>query len=134
MTKSKSRLQVGRLLVAVYGVLAFAAIGRSGYELVAKFDQAPVVYSLSLFSALVYLAATFTLGKNTATSRRIALAAVWIELIGVITIGGASVLVPAWFTVDGVMLRTVWSFFGIGYGFVPLVLPFFGLAWLRKKA
>jgi hypothetical protein len=24
----------------------------------------------------------------------------------------------------------VWSWYGIGYGFVPLVLPIFGLAWL----
>ena len=25
---------------------------------------------------------------------------------------------------------TVWSWFGLGYLFVPLVLPFFGLWWL----
>jgi hypothetical protein len=25
----------------------------------------------------------------------------------------------------------VWSDYGIGYGFVPLVLPVFGLLWLR---
>jgi len=24
----------------------------------------------------------------------------------------------------------VWSVYGIGYGFVPLVLPILGLAWL----
>ena len=29
---------------------------------------------------------------------------------------------------------TVWSFFGIGYGFVPLVLPVLGLLWLRRTA
>jgi hypothetical protein len=27
---------------------------------------------------------------------------------------------------------TVWSGYGSGYGFVPLVLPVFGLLWLRR--
>ena len=27
---------------------------------------------------------------------------------------------------------TVWSSYGSGYGFVPLVLPVFGLLWLRR--
>jgi hypothetical protein len=29
---------------------------------------------------------------------------------------------------------TVWSRFGQGYGFVPLVLPVLGLLWLRRTA
>ena len=29
--------------------------------------------------------------------------------------------------------KTVWSHFGQGYGFLPLVLPFAGLAWLRAN-
>jgi hypothetical protein len=28
----------------------------------------------------------------------------------------------------------VWSDFGIGYGFVPVVLPILGLLWLRGKS
>jgi len=28
----------------------------------------------------------------------------------------------------------VWSVFGIGYLFVPLVLPVFGLIWLRRTS
>ena len=28
--------------------------------------------------------------------------------------------------------KTVWSHFGSGYGFVPLVLPVLGLLWLRR--
>ena len=27
---------------------------------------------------------------------------------------------------------SVWSLFGIGYGFVPLALPIVGLLWLRR--
>jgi hypothetical protein len=29
--------------------------------------------------------------------------------------------------------NSVWSYFGLGYGFVPLVLPIWGLLWLRKN-
>ena len=28
--------------------------------------------------------------------------------------------------------KTVWSHFGSGYGYVPLVLPVIGLMWLRS--
>jgi hypothetical protein len=30
--------------------------------------------------------------------------------------------------------ETVWSSFGAGYGYVPLVLPVLGLLWLRRTA
>lgn len=133
MTESKKAMRAGRVLVAIYGILAFAAIGRSSYELIAKFSQAPLAYGLSAFAALVYLVATLTLGRDSASSRRIAHVAVWIELIGVITVGLASTLQPAWFSASAMPVHTVWSYFGIGYGFVPLVLPFFGLSWLRRR-
>jgi hypothetical protein len=29
--------------------------------------------------------------------------------------------------------QTVWSDFGAGYGFVPLVLPFVGLTWVFRS-
>ena len=44
-------------------------------------------------------------------------------------VGTLSVLRPEWFP-D----QTVWSDYGIGYGFVPLVLPFVGLWWLLRHA
>lgn len=50
-----------------------------------------------------------------------------VELVGVVGIGTLSALVPAWFDE-----ATVWSEFGAGYGFVPLVLPFVGLWWLWR--
>ena len=48
--------------------------------------------------------------------------AISIELVGVITVGAASELASNAFP-DA----TVWTGFGSGYGFVPLVLPFVGL-------
>lgn len=133
MTETKKAMRAGRLLVAIYGVLAFAALGRSSYELIAKFSQAPLAYSLSAFAAMVYLVATLTLGRDSVLSRRIALVAVWIELIGVIAVGLATILQPSWFSNSASQVHTVWSYFGVGYGFVPLVLPFFGLSWLRRR-
>lgn len=73
--------------------------------------------------------ATVTLALGNRTSRRIALIACSVELAGVLLVGIASLAVPQAFP-DA----TVWSLFGVGYGFVPLVLPVLGLWWLRRTA
>ena len=117
----------GRALVAVYGIFALAATARATVQLITKFHEAPLAYLLSAFAGLVYIVATFTLGRGTPRARRIALVAVIIELIGVLTVGTLSVLDRAAFPDE-----TVWSVYGIGYGFVPLILPILGLIWLRR--
>ena len=119
----------GRVLVTVYGVLAFAALGRSSYELVAKFGEAPVAYSLSTLAALVYVVATFALAIGNPVWRVIAWVTVGIEAVGVVTVGGLSLADP-----DVFGESTVWSGFGQGYGYVPLVLPFVGLWWLWRTS
>ena len=114
----------GRMLIAVYGIFALAATARSAVQIGTRFEHAPVAFLLSAFAALVYVLATIALARG---GRRIALVACSIELAGVLLIGAASLLVPQEFPE-----ATVWSFFGIGYGFVPLVLPVLGLWWLRR--
>lgn len=116
----------GRALIAVYGVLALAASFRSGYQLAAKFDEAPLAYILSAVAGLVYVLATIALLRSGTTWYRIALVAVLFELVGVLTVGTLSFVLPGLFAHP-----SVWSWFGVGYGFVPLVLPFLGLWWLR---
>ena len=116
----------GRLLVAVYGVLALAATVRAGYQIARHFDEAPVAYSLSLLAGLVYVLATVALAKDW---RRVAWAAVTVELVGVLTVGTLALVDAAAFP-DA----TVWSGYGQGYGYVPLVLPFVGLWWLWRTA
>jgi hypothetical protein len=133
MANQKRNLGIGRLLISAYGVLALAATGRAGYELAAKFNEAPLPYSLSIFSALVYIVATVALARSKGGWRKVAYAAVIIELSGVLLIGAASVIWPGVFTYNGKLVKTVWSFFGIAYGFVPLALPILGLIWLRKS-
>ncbi len=119
----------GRLLVLVYGVFALSASARAGYQLATSFSDAAVAYSLSAFAALVYIVATVSLARSGPTARRVALAACSVELLGVLTVGTISLLVPSEFP-DA----TVWSGYGEGYGFVPLVLPVLGLLWLRHTA
>ena len=115
----------GRVLVFVYGVFALAATGRSSLQLATKASEAPVPYALSAFAALVYIVATFALATN---RRGLALTAVGIELVGVLVVGLTSLLRPEDFP-DA----TVWSGFGAGYGYIPLVLPFVGLWWLWRQ-
>ena len=115
----------GRVLVAVYGMFALAATARASVQLLTKFEQAPLAYVLSALAGVIYIVATITLARGTHTSRRIALIAIIIELVGVVSVGTLSVLYPEAFP-----RATVWSTYGIGYGFVPLILPIVGLAWL----
>ncbi len=114
------------MLVAVYGLFALAASARSAVQIATKFHQAPLAYLLSAFAAVVYIVATVSLARGDAVSRRVATVAISIELAGVITVGAVSELSSKAFP-----NATVWTGFGSGYGFVPLVLPFVGLWWLR---
>lgn len=115
----------GTVLVAVYGVFALAACARAGVQIATRFDEAPLAYLLSALAGLVYVVATVTLARGTRTSRRVATAAIGVELVGVLTVGLLTVFDRAAFP-----RATVWSDFGSGYGFVPLVLPVLGLWWL----
>lgn len=125
--KTARRSGPGRVLIAVYGVFALAATSRAGVQIATKFHEAPVAYVLSAFAAVVYIVATVTLARSGRTSYRIAVTSCTIELVGVVTVGTYSIADTAAFP-DA----TVWSSYGSGYGFVPLVLPVLGLLWLRK--
>lgn len=115
----------GRALVAVYAVFALSATARSLYQLISDVESDTVVpYALSAFAALVYVAATYALARN---HRRLALITITVEMVGVLVVGVLSVVDKDLFP-----QQTVWSVFGEGYGFIPLVLPFIGLWWLRR--
>ena len=115
----------GRLLVAVYGVFALAAGARAVVQLSTRYAEAPVAYLLSALAAAVYVVATVALARG---GRRTALVAITIELVGVLVVGTLSLLEPAAFPDE-----TVWSAYGRGYLFIPLVLPVAGLLWLRRQ-
>ena len=127
---ARPRASTGRqVLVALYAVFAVAAGARSLVQISTAFDEAPLAYTLSLVAALVYLVATLALRRTSETALRVAWTALLVEAVGVVVVGTLSLVRPEWFP-D----QTVWSDYGAGYGFVPLVLPFVGLWWLRRHA
>jgi hypothetical protein len=118
----------GRALLAVYLIFAVSAGSRAGVQIATKFTQAPLAYLLSALAALVYIAATIGLAIGGHRGRLIALTGCTIEMVGVLVVGTLSVADRAAFPDD-----TVWSRYGSGYGYVPLVLPVIGLYWLWRN-
>jgi len=117
----------GRALVFVYGIFAASATARSTFQLATDAERAPLAYGLSFLAAVVYVVATACLLRGGARAWRLAVLACSVELVGVLVVGALSLARPESFPEP-----TVWSDFGQGYGFVPLVLPVLGLLWLRR--
>ena len=122
MNGASTRTGLGRILVFVYAVFALAATARALVQLATQASTAPVAYALSLFSGIVYIVATWALATE---HRRVALVTIGIELTGVLVIGTLS-------HPTDIDRASVWSDYGNGYGFVPLVLPVVGLWWLWR--
>ena len=118
---------LGRVLLLVYGIFALSAGARAGVQIATRFAEAPLAYLLSALAAVVYLAATVGLAVGGPRGRRLALVSCTFELIGVLVVGTLSIADAVAFPDD-----TVWSRYGSGYGYVPLVLPFIGLWWLWR--
>ena len=125
---SRTRMTgIGRVLVIVYAVMALAATGRSFVQIVQRFDEAPLSYGLSAVAAVVYILATLALVLADGRGwYAVAWIAILFELTGVLVVGTLSLTLPELFQHE-----TVWSLYGRGYAFIPLVLPFFGLWWLH---
>ena len=129
MARSTTASGPGRLLVLVYGIFALSAGARAAVQIATKFGEAPLAYLLSALAAAVYVLATVGLAGSGPGARRLAVVACTVELLGVLAVGTVSLVQPGDFPDE-----TVWSSFGRGYGFVPLVLPVLGLLWLRHTA
>jgi hypothetical protein len=123
-TGRSTRTGLGRVLVFVYGLFALAATARALVQLTTAASKAPAAYSLSLFSGIVYIVATWALATD---RRRAALVTISIELTGVLVVGTLS-------HPSDIDRASVWSDYGNGYGYVPLVLPFIGLWWVRLRS
>lgn len=123
---------VGSVLIAVYIILAIAATARSVFQILTRFDEAPLAYTLSAVAGAVYILATVALIMGRRRERRVWRALAWaalsFELAGVLTVGTLSLTHPEIFGHE-----TVWSLYGAGYIWVPLVLPVLGMLWLRRE-
>jgi hypothetical protein len=124
MTEKVKSRGVGTVVIAIYGVFALSASVRASYQLLRKYEEAPLAYWLSLLAAVVYIVATFALAKG---KYDLANKTLMFELAGVLIIGTLSLTVPLLFAHP-----SVWSYYGMGYGFIPLLLPIFGLWWVRR--
>lgn len=118
---------LGKVLISLYLVLAAAATFRSVFQIIRKFDEAPLAYSLSAVAGVVYIVASIALIKHRGVWRIVAWAALIFELIGVLTVGTLSMTHPELFAHP-----SVWSHYGNGYVYIPLVLPVLGLIWLYR--
>ncbi|MEU3999265.1 hypothetical protein ACI2LV_33545 [Streptomyces fungicidicus] len=117
----------GLLLVWLYGVMVVGAVSRSVYQIATEFDRAPLAYTLSALAGLVYGFITYTLVRGGETARRAALVCCAAELVGVLTVGTWTLVEPSAFP-DA----TVWSDYGMGYLFIPVLLPLTAVYWLRR--
>ncbi|MFJ3203536.1 hypothetical protein [Streptomyces sp. NPDC086989] len=118
----------GLLLVWLYGVMVVGALSRSVYQISTEFDRAPLAYALSAAAALVYAFITYSLVRGGETARRAARICCAAELAGVLAVGTWTLVRPEAFP-DA----TVWSDFGMGYLFIPVILPVTGMLWLRAR-
>ncbi|MFD0342094.1 hypothetical protein ACFVH0_26030 [Streptomyces sp. NPDC127117] len=117
----------GRVLVWFYGVFTVAAASRSIVQMILDFGKAPLAYVLSAVAALVYGFITYSLVRGGEKARRTALVCCAAELLGVLVVGTWTMAEPSAFA-DA----TVWSDFGMGYLFIPVILPVTGMMWLRR--
>lgn len=128
-TSPRLRGDAQTALLGAYSLLALAAVGRSTYELVAKFNEAPVAYSFSTIAALVYLAATWGIWRGDRIGVIVGRVACTFELVGVLTIGTITTFTDS-STFD---VGTVWSYYGRDYGWLPIIVPGLALWWLYKQ-
>ncbi|MFE3514505.1 hypothetical protein [Streptomyces sp. NPDC059166] len=117
----------GRVLVWFYGVFTVAAASRSIVEMILDFGKAPLAYTLSALAAVVYGFITYSLVRGGEKARRAALMCCAAELAGVLVVGTWTLVEPSAFPDS-----TVWSGFGMGYLFIPVILPVTGMIWLRR--
>jgi integral membrane protein len=123
-----SRSGAHQVLLLVYAVFTLSAGARAVYQLATKADEAPIAYSLALVAAVTYALGWVAIRRASEGRTAFASRMLWIELAGVVTVGTLSLLVQDWFPDS-----SVWSDYGIDYGFVPVVLPVAGLLWLRAQ-
>ncbi|MGB7363991.1 MAG: hypothetical protein WA931_13235 [Rhodococcus sp. (in: high G+C Gram-positive bacteria)] len=127
--QTTTRSGIGRVLIALYALFSVAAASRSAVQIGTNFDEAPVAYVLSAVAAVVYIVGTVGLARASVVSRRVATVSSIVEIVGVLAVSIASYALPQEFPEP-----TVWSHFGSGYLFIPVVLPIAALWWLRKTA
>ena len=136
MTKDESKInsgspfirRAGTILAISYPVLAISTGFRAFYQLLLKEGVENFLPpTLSAVAAASYLIATigFTYRKKWA----------WWLSVGVLAFETAMTLIIGTlsFIYPDTIGRTVWRYYGIDYGFFPLIQPILGLLWLLNR-
>jgi len=125
--EAKQTASVADGLIFFYGLWALAALGRAAYQYGFRRPADATPTHISTFVGLLYLAIIAGLRRRSARAWRITLALLTVELAGVLIVG----------TLDLVWrpfpYASVWSQYGSGYFFMPLLMPLAGLAWLLRR-
>jgi hypothetical protein len=119
----------GRVLITVYAILAIGAISRAVFQMITAYSTAPIPITLSAISGVVYLVATIALIRRDGVWYRVAWATISFELLGVLVVGTLSVVQSSIFADEA----SVWSYYGVGYLFIPVVLPVLGMVYLSRR-
>jgi hypothetical protein len=137
---SRRTLGIGRVLITVYAILAIGATSRAVFQISQYYGSHPsarLPITLSAVSGAIYILATIALIAPGRAWYRVAWVTISFELAGVLIIGSLSIFFPSIFagppSVPDVADGTVWSDYGIGYLFIPVVLPILGMLWLRSR-
>jgi len=128
VTDTAPRSGPHKVLLAFYALFTLAAGARAAVQLATDAGAAPVAYTLSAVAAVTYALGWYAIREASVGHTGFASVMLWVELGGVLTVGTLSLVQRHWFP-DA----SVWSDYGIGYGFVPAVLPVAGLLWLRSQ-
>jgi hypothetical protein len=112
------------VLIVVYSILGLAASGRATVQIMEKFSEAPVAYTLSAVSAALYILIAVALWRGWET---VVLVGSSIELAGVLIVGTLGVVDSGLWPDE-----TVWTGYGSGYGWVPVLLPIAALFFVIR--
>ncbi|MDO5738853.1 MAG: hypothetical protein Q4P07_01730 [Ornithinimicrobium sp.] len=118
----------GRVILTIYLIFVIGTVSRSAAQILTHFEVAPLAYILSAFAAAVYVVALVSLSLSGRRAWWVSVVALSVELAGVLAIGTWSYARPEVFP-D----QTVWSHYGQGYLFIPVLLPVWGLWWLLSE-
>ncbi len=115
----------GVILGISYPVLALSTGFRAVFQLIeGETINAPW---LTLLGAIFYLTATIGFFKRAVWAWRLSVGILLLESTFTLVIGVLS------FTHPDLVGRNVWQFFGRDYGYLPLIQPLLGLAWLFNR-
>jgi hypothetical protein len=118
---------IGDALAFFYGLWAVAALSRAAYQYLFRHPDDFMPTHISAFVGALYLVIAILMRRRTPLARRMTIILLAIELAGVLIVGTIDILWrPFPYT-------SVWSAYGAGYLFMPLLLPIVGIMWLQVE-